>query len=606
MGAFFAELKRRHLYRVAAAYAVVAWVLLQIVNNVAPGLNLPNSAVTLVIVLLAAGFPIALIFAWVLEMRAPSAAVANGQAKTTPVDWILSAALVAVIVLIVYQQFAQPPAARPTVASVTPPPPAPQGIAIAVLPFTNLSSDKEQEFFSDGMTEEITSALAKVPNLQVVGRTSAFEFKGQNKDLRAIGQALGATHLIEGSVRKAGDRVRITAQLIRADNGLHLWTENYDRELTDIFAIQEEIAQAIAGALRVPLGLQQGDTLVSNRTSDLASYDRYLRARALFRARAISDAIKILEPVVARDPGFAPAWALLTSAYALTPVYSPQLRSGSFEEARRVAKTFLDKAEMAAREVLRLDSRNSDSYEAMAFFELGRGHWAASEDSHKQALALDPNNTEALMSYSVGLAATGRVKDALSIGEKLRRLDPFVPQYSLITADIMQAGGQSDASIPIIEAITGDAAGVYYRSIYLAQAYAAAGRYNDAADALLAIKGENLVSQRSVQDAARLLRLAPAKVKDPQNLPKLQGELYFVYAHIGAPERTLEYPERLFELDHKDPLALVSLWSPEFAQVRKTERFKAWVRKSGLVDYWKARGWPDLCRPIGTDDFVCD
>ena len=148
-----------------------------------------------------------------------------------------------------------------------------------MLPFANLSGDASQEFFSDGMTDEITSALAKVANLRVVGRTSAFQFKGQNKDLRAIGQALGATYLIDGSVRKAGNRVRITAQLIKADDGIGLWTDNYDRELTDVFAIQEDIATAIAGALRVPLGLQQGERLVSNRTSDVESYQDYLRGQ---------------------------------------------------------------------------------------------------------------------------------------------------------------------------------------------------------------------------------------------------------------------------------------------------------------------------------------
>src|SRR5262249_19550524 len=154
---------------------------------------------------------------------------------------------------------------------------------------------------------EITTALAKVQGLTVIGRTSAFEFKGQNRDLRMIGQALGATHLIEGSVRKAGTRVRIAAQLVRADNGAHLWAENYDRELTDIFAIQEDIAQAIAGALRVPLGLAQGESLVNNRTQDLDSYQQYLLARSQVRARAVDKAIALLEPLVAHDPNYAPA-----------------------------------------------------------------------------------------------------------------------------------------------------------------------------------------------------------------------------------------------------------------------------------------------------------
>jgi TolB-like protein len=499
MSNFFAELKRRHIYQVAAAYVVVAWILLQLFNNLEPILKLPEWAGTLVLVFLAGGFPISLIFAWTLELRAApvSADGSSLRVKSAAATEPRRAGV----------GFAHPTSIPKTAV-----------ISIAVLPFTNLSSDPEQEFFSDGVTEEITSALAKVPNLQVVGRTSAFEFKGQNKDLRTIGQALGATHLIEGSVRKAGMRVRITAQLIRVENGLHLWTENYDRELTDIFATQEDIAQAIAGALKVPLGLQQGEFLVSNRTLNLESYEQYLRARAQFRARAVDDAIRTLEPVVACDPSFAPAWAMLSRAYALTPFYRPQLRCGLIEEARAVARSFLDKAEMAARKAVRLDSRSAETHGAMAFIHVLGGQWAAGEDFHRKALGLDPNNTEVLEGYSVNLAAAGRVRDALVVGEKMRRLDPFVPMANLIVAEFMQAGGQSKASIPIIEPVAGDAVGGFNRNLYLAQALAATGRYADAADALLAIRGENVVSQRSVQDAARLLRLAP-NVDATQTLP---------------------------------------------------------------------------------------
>jgi TolB-like protein/DNA-binding SARP family transcriptional activator len=186
----------------------------------------------------------------------------------------LAAALMAVFLLYQFTPGTGTPTAQQQQAGV---------ISVAVLPFANLSSDAEQEFFSDGMTEEITAALAKVPALRVVGRTSAFQFKGQNQDLRAIGQALSATHLIEGSVRKVGNQLRITAQLIQADNGLHLWADSYDRELTDVFAIQEEIALAIAAALRTPLGLQPEGTLVSNRDIDPESYQQFLSARATIR-----------------------------------------------------------------------------------------------------------------------------------------------------------------------------------------------------------------------------------------------------------------------------------------------------------------------------------
>jgi hypothetical protein len=186
------------------------------------------------------------------------------------------------------------------------------------------------------MTDEITSALAKVPNLRVVGRSSAFQFKDQSKDFRAIGEALRATYLIDGSMRRAGNRVRVTAQLVKADDGINLWTDSYDRELTDVFAIEEDIAQAIAGALRAPLGLADGERLVSNRTTDVDSYQDYLRGRSLVRGRVVEEAIATLESAVARDPNFAPAWAMLSQAYRSLLDYNGLARRTdvSLEEAR--------------------------------------------------------------------------------------------------------------------------------------------------------------------------------------------------------------------------------------------------------------------------------
>jgi TolB-like protein len=205
-------------------------------------------------------------------------------------------------------------------------------ISLAVLPFANLSSDPEQEFFSDGMTDEITSALAKVRDLRVVGRSSAFQFKGQNRDLRAVGQSLGATHLIEGSVRRAGNQLRITAQLIQAENGLNIWAETYDRELTDVFATQEDIAQAIAVALRVPLGLPPGGRLVSNRISDIATYEDYLRARAL-PGRVLA---RLCWRRCWRDPAMRLRGRCKVQLEA--ELFSPRHHSGLAEEARRLVR----------------------------------------------------------------------------------------------------------------------------------------------------------------------------------------------------------------------------------------------------------------------------
>jgi TolB-like protein len=604
MGNFFAELKRRHIYRVAAAYAVVAWVLLQLANNVVPALNLPGWAVTLVLVLLIGGFPVALLFAWIHQLTPTSGAPA--RATTSNLDWFLAAALVAVIALVSYQQLASAPSARTAQqAGIAAGAPSPAGISIAVLPFANMSGDAGQEFFSDGMTEEITAALAKIPSLRVVARTSAFAFKGQNQDMRAVGQALGASHLIEGSVRKAGDRVRITAQLIKADDGTHLWAENYDRQLTDIFATQEDIAQAIAGALRVPLGLQQGESLVPNRTADLDSYQQYLLARSLVRARTLDRALAILEPLVARDPNYAPASALLADVeYLLAVFFDPALRTGSIEEARRAMQSSLDSGAIAAKRAIQADSKNALAYGALASVQYVQMKWADAEDLFRQVLTLDPNDPEILQAYSNFLNVIGRLKDALTAREKQRMLEPFVPIYTWSLANSMQLNGQIAASIPVLEALPSDAAGGYYRDVFLAQAYAVTGRFKEAADTLLLITG-NQVSRQSVEGAARLLRQAPANVGAPETLPRFDSELNFVYAYVGALDRAMEFPERTAKIGYLTSGAHYPLWHPSFAPLRKTERLKAYVRKVGLVDYWRARGWPDLCRPTTGNDFEC-
>jgi adenylate cyclase len=479
----------------------------------------------------------------------------------------------------------------------------PAVVSVAVLPFLNLSSDKEQEFFSDGITEEITSALAKVPGLTVIGRTSAFQFKGENKDLRAIGRALGASDLIEGSVRKDGDQVRITAQLIKADDGTHLWTESYDRKLTDIFAIQEDIATAIAGAMQVPLGLKKGQNLISSRTDDLDAYQQYLHARALFRARKADDAISMLKLVVARDPNYAPAWALLSTATTLPSQYGgveKEIRAGHMEEARLLAHSILDRAEKAAREAIRLDPRLAIGYAALAPIEINRGNWIASEDEFRQALALDPNDPDVLYIYASFLGSVGRLIDARRVQIRILAQEPFVPQYKLQAADVLWAMGQNDAALKILEPMASD----QRRNLGLAKVYATTGRSAQAADTLRAIPASDQYSRQTLDDAARLIRSAPGTTAASNALPTFGGALKFIYLFVGAEDRYLEEAERQLQVGlegglFRDP------WAPSSASLRRTERFKAFAQQNGFVDYWRARGWPDACHPVGANDFAC-
>ena len=591
----------------SVAYVAVAYAIQHGVTLTSEAFDWPHAMARVSMLLLTLGLPVVMTFAWYHGER-------SSRHFSTAEMTIVS--LLLVIGSIVFYAFVQPH--QEAAASVASPQQQTSvqrgaaatphgGISLAVLPFVNLSSDKDQEFFSDGMTDEITSALAKVRDLSVVGRSSAFQFKGEKKDLRAIGQALSARYLIDGSVRKAGDRVRITAQLIEAGNGVQLWSENYDRELKDVFAVQEDIAQAIAVSLRVPLGLQQGENLVSNRTGDLEFYQQYLRASALYRARALNDAIAILEPLVGRDPNYAPAWALLAGAYQFLSFYEVRVSSGPIDVSRRVAKESLDKGEKAAREAIRLDPRRSGGYSSLAYIQGQRKNWMAADDLFRQALALDPDDPEALHLYGLTLASVGRLNQALSVREHLRLLEPFVPVYNIFTALVMQLNGKSQATVPLLEAVGPGGATGFYRNINLARAYASVGRFNDAAETLLAIPAnQNAVSRRSVEDAARLLRGAPERVSAPEALPVLEGELNFVYVFIGAPNRALETPERWVDIGLTNGTEVKSIFHPIYGPLRKTERFKTLMRNAGLLDYWRAKGWPEFCHPTTGDDFECN
>jgi TolB-like protein/DNA-binding winged helix-turn-helix (wHTH) protein/Tfp pilus assembly protein PilF len=480
-------------------------------------------------------------------------------------------------------------------------------LRLAVLPFENLSADKEQEFFSDGMTEEITSALAKVSGLTVVARTSAFEFKNTNKDIRSIGQALGATHLIEGSVRKAGETVRIGAKLIRADDGTYLWTESYDRELKDVFAVQEEIATAIAGALRVPLGLKERQSLVANRTADTESYQDYLRAKALVHARGalepggpVTQAAELLEQVVARDPNYAPAWALLAQASVVSPFFTAAFYNGSTDELRQMVAETLTKAESATAQAIRLDPNHADGYTALAQVRRLSGRLVEADDLFKQALSVDAGNSEALHWYSSHLANVGRLNEAVPLRRRLQALEPFYPIFQRSTAQILWAHGQSEEAIAILKTTSSN----LISPLLLVEVYVSMGRNAEAAQTLQGYPS-GIFPPGVVEEAVRLLRSAPVPAPThPTVLSK--GRLGFVYLYVGAPDRAIDFFESTADAGMlNNSVSGTSLWAPAYAPVRKTARFKNLVRTMGLVDYWRVRGWPEFCHPTTGNDFVC-
>jgi len=316
----FNELKRRNVFRVGIAYTVAAWLLLQVTDIVFPRIGLPDSAVTLVIALLAIGFIPALIFAWAFEMTPDGIKREKDVDRTqsiTPktgrkLDRMIISIMAVVIIFLVVDRFVlttnnEKVAATQTAAIEEKTGKAAETDAsVAVLPFVNMSGDANNEYFSDGLTETLLHMLAQLPNLHVAARTSSFAFKGKNPSIEEVATALGVAHILEGSVQKSGERVRITAQLIRAEDGFHVWSQNYDRTLEDIFAIQDEIAEDVAGALDATL-LGGNAKIVSIVTSDLGAYDTYLRAleqQSIGSYSSLSSAESLFKQSLAADPGF--------------------------------------------------------------------------------------------------------------------------------------------------------------------------------------------------------------------------------------------------------------------------------------------------------------
>ena len=340
---FFNELKRRNVFRVGAAYLVVAWLLIQVVDTLGDMFAMPEAFGRGVVILLVIGFPVALIVSWVFELTTEGlqtqadADQSGAHSSSNKLNAVIIAGLALALVFVVMDSYvlvdetsislnaqnAVSAAGQIDNADGVPETQinsplfdgAPE-LSIAVLPFTNLSSDPEQDYFADGLSEELLNKLAQVNDLQVAARTSSFYYKDKNEDLRVIGQVLGVAHLLEGSVRKAGNSVRISTQLIRAEDGFELWSDSFDRDLNDIFLIQDEIAEAITRALSITISA--GEFSQPGMTANIEAYEEYLQARKYFgdfNPQSMPLAIDHIEKAVSIDADFSVAWLHMARMY---------------------------------------------------------------------------------------------------------------------------------------------------------------------------------------------------------------------------------------------------------------------------------------------------
>ena len=465
---------------------------------------------------------------------------------------------------------------------------------VAVLPLENNSGDASQDFFAGGMTDEIASALTGVRGLGVVARSSSFLLKPADRDIRNAGEKLNANYLVSGSARIVADRIRLSVRLVHVGDGVPLWSQDYDAERGKIFDIEEEIAAKTAAALKVPA---TPGALVRSRT-DFDTYLDFLRAKVAARprgAKPLADAAVILERVVTRDPDFAPAAALLAYGYALTPLFAPSLRGGMPQEERKIVAQTVPRSDALARRATTLDPKSAEAFVALGYANMVQRRMAAAEDAFKQALALNPNQADGLHGYSQLLAALGRVKELLAMREHLQAGEQFIINYTADTAEIYWLDGDTEKAIAMLQPFRPG------RTLELALIEASAGRYREAAAALREMPATNYPAGM-LEAAAKILDSAPVPVAA---LPRI-GNLSFAYMHVGAPERVLEFYQDEISGNYFQPISSTWFWHPTYAAVRKTEPFKKVARDLGLVEYWRARGWPAQCRPADADDFVCE
>jgi TolB-like protein/Tfp pilus assembly protein PilF len=413
---FFAELKRRNVYKVAIAYGVVAWLLMQIASQIFPFFEIPNWAVRLVVLLLIIGFPIALIIAWAFEatpegIKRTEAADAAGE-RSRGGAWVYIVAIGAALSVGLFFLGRYTASRKQTESAELP------AKSIAVLPFENLSEEKGNAYFADGIQEEILTRLAKIADLKVISRTSTQQFQSKPADLSEIGKRLGVANILEGSVQRSADQVRVNVQLIKAATDAHLWADTFDRKLTDIFAVESDIATTIAETLQAKLTGSEKAAIAKRPTANPEAYELYLKGRFFWNKRTAADlrtAIDYFNQALGKDPSYALAYAGLSDSYDLLPFYG----AASPADSRPQAKA-------AAKKALELDDTLAEAHTSLASVLTDELDFEQSAKEYERAIQLNPNYATARQWLAYGpLVALGEFDRAIAEGERAVELDPL-------------------------------------------------------------------------------------------------------------------------------------------------------------------------------------
>jgi TolB-like protein/Flp pilus assembly protein TadD len=594
------------VFRAGAFYAASAWLVVQIATQVFPFFDVPPWTIRWIIVVAVIGFPFLLAFAWFYEItpeglkresevdRTESIARETGRKLDR---WIIAIMAVAIVLLLanqfVWRKGDVPAAATPAKS-------------IAVLPFTDLSPAHDQEYFSDGMAEELLNALAKLDDLKVAGRTSSFSFKGRNDDLRTIGKSLGVAHVLEGSLRKQGDKVRVTAQLIQVSDGFHLWSETYDGDLSDVFALQERIAHAIADKLEVVLKGGAAARIVPVATTNAQAYELYFKATDIFNRRDgahFGEAIAALEQAIRLDPKAARLHSRLAAVLAIGPTYMPGLDAGDAFAG----------AEEHAHIASELDPTLAEPYGALGTAYIFRRRYEEAMDASVRAKQIDPDDTTSALWRATSLVTMGYRGEGNAVLDHLLAIDPKLPTALLWRgANYAYAGDTIDAERLLKAAAEQKLA---FAGLGLSLVSAARHETDEAirqlssafnaldrslppnASGVLAagILGDAEARARGLDFVHRYLDARPAVVS---------GVVVYSMIRMGDHARALAVVQDA--LTSNDAVFMSLMWSPHGSDVRKLPEFPAFARRIGLAGVWDKYGAPDDCRREASGAYVCE
>ncbi len=591
MTKFLQHLKQRKLVQWTVAYVAAAFALLQSLDIVAQRFAWPDSVERGLIIAACVGLFVVLVLAWYHGER--------GAQKVSGTELLLLALVLAIGGGVLWRFAAAPrggvpaadaaaparadaPTTRTSAATATP------DKSIAVLPFVNLSGDPKNEYLSDGITEEILNALAQIPQLKVAARTSAFAFKGRAADLRAVGETLGVATVLEGSVQNAGDQVRINAQLVDARSGFQLWSAKYDRKLTSVFAIEDEISHAIADRLRAQWSGDQ--PLVRSGTHDAQAHSLYLQALGAIAARggALRQAATLLGQATARDPEYAAAWAQLSQVQELLPWYELAPWDAS-----------LDDAERSARHALALDAQSAEAHAALANVLRDRFVFAEAGRQYRRSLELNPGLSEVHNQYAQLLDAVGRIDAAIAQERIAIAQDPLAPNPQYMLGLMLDSRRRHDEASAVLENVIRIAPHFAYSRDQLAFSRIYAGDYARAQD--VAGTAAEAVPDRREEDrqvVATLIAAVAEPARRARALPLVSGLHRIGHANLGGLARAFWYSllgareQALRELQQWSQTAaqgqrfngLRFLWMPAFDPIREDPRFKALLAGFGLPD----------------------